>query len=149
MGPTHCDPVVRHFACPVVPMLLGYDPLLQFVHEEDCLEAFEQAMLDAHPGVYNVVAPGALPLSTLLRLAGNARAPLPAPLLYRMRDLAARAQPAIRRRGSTTTCADLGRRRRARLGGLRRTGLHLARGVDLVRLVAPDAALPLGDPAHE
>jgi UDP-glucose 4-epimerase len=91
MGPSYFDRVVRHFARPIVPTLLGYDPLLQFVHEEDCLDAFEQAVLDAHPGVYNVVAPDPLPLSTILRLSGTTSAPLPAPLLYRMRDLAARA----------------------------------------------------------
>jgi UDP-glucose 4-epimerase len=90
MGPTYFDRVVRHFARPIVPTLLGYDPLLQFVHEEDCLDAFEQAVLDAHPGVYNVVAPDPLPLSTILRLSGVVSAPLPAPILYRLRDLAAR-----------------------------------------------------------
>jgi hypothetical protein len=38
-----------------------------------------------------VVAPDPLPLSTILRLSGVTSAPLPAPLLYRLRDLAARA----------------------------------------------------------
>jgi len=92
MGPSYWDHVVRHFESPLVSTLLGYDPLLQFVHEEDCLDAFEQAVLDRHPGVYNVVAPGALPLSTLLRLAGKRSLPLPPSLLYRIRDLASRAQ---------------------------------------------------------
>ena len=84
LGPTHWDPVVRYFSLPVVPMLLGYDPLMQFVHEEDCLWAFERATLAPHPGVFNVVAPGVLPLSTLLRQGGKRILPLPAPLLYRM-----------------------------------------------------------------
>lgn len=91
MGPTYWDRVVRHFSRGVVPTLLGYDPLLQFVHEEDVLEAFEQAVLEGRPGTYNVVAREPLPLSVILRLAGHAAAPVPAPLLYRMRDLAARA----------------------------------------------------------
>jgi UDP-glucose 4-epimerase len=92
MGPTYWDRVVAHLAGPVVSTVLGFDPLIQFVHEEDCLAAFEQALLDRHLGVYNVVAPGALPLSRLLRLAGKRAWPLPAPWLYRLRDLAARAQ---------------------------------------------------------
>jgi UDP-glucose 4-epimerase len=92
MGPSYWDHVVRHFEGPLVGTLLGYDPLLAFVHEDDCLDAFEQAVLDRHPGVFNVVAPGALPLSTLLRLAGKRSLPLPAALLYRVRDLASRAQ---------------------------------------------------------
>lgn len=92
MGPNFLDRVVRHFSGSFVTTVLGYDPLLQFVHEDDCLDAFEQAVLDRHPGVYNVVAPGALPLSMLLRLAGKTALPAPAPLLYRLQDLTARAQ---------------------------------------------------------
>jgi UDP-glucose 4-epimerase len=92
MGPGHWDRVVAHFSGPVVSTVLGYDPLVQLVHEEDCLDAFEQAVLERHPGVYNVVAPGAQPLSRLLRLAGKRSWPVPAPLLYRLQDLASRAQ---------------------------------------------------------
>lgn len=91
MGPTYWDRVVRHFARPLVPTLLGYDPLLQFIHEEDCLDAFEQAVLEEHPGVYNLVAPEPQPLSNIVRAAGATAAPLPPPLLYRLRDFAARA----------------------------------------------------------
>lgn len=84
MGPSHSDHVTRLFSRPVVPTLLGYDPLLQFVHEDDCLRAFETAVLEPHPGVYNVVGRGVLPLSTLLALAGKRSLPLPVPLWYRM-----------------------------------------------------------------
>lgn len=83
-GPTHWDHVVRYFALPFVPMLMGYDPLLQLVHEEDVVSAFERAVLAPHPGVFNVVGTGVLPLSTILRLAGKRILPLPSPLLYRM-----------------------------------------------------------------
>jgi UDP-glucose 4-epimerase len=92
MGPTYLDHVVAYFERPVVATLLGYDPLLQFVHEEDCLRAFERAVLESHPGVYNVVGKGVWPLSTLLRLAGKRSLTLPAPLLYRMGDYPSKAQ---------------------------------------------------------
>lgn len=91
MGPTYSDRVVRHFARAIVPTVLGYDPLVQFVHEEDCLDAFEQAVVDDHRGTFNVVAPEPLPLSTILRAGGAIAAPLPPAILYRVRDLAARA----------------------------------------------------------
>jgi UDP-glucose 4-epimerase len=84
MGPSYEDAVTRYFARSVVPTLLGHDPLLQFVHEEDCLRAFEIALLEGRPGVYNVVGRGVLPLSTLLRTAGKRPLPIPAPLLYRL-----------------------------------------------------------------
>jgi UDP-glucose 4-epimerase len=91
MGPSYWDRVVRHLSRPLVTTLLGYDPLLQLIHEEDCLDAFEQAVLEDHAGVFNVVAPEALPLSMLLRLGGATTAPMPPALLYRLRDLASRA----------------------------------------------------------
>ncbi len=84
MGPSYWDHVTRFFSLPLIPMLLGYDPLMQFVHEEDCLRAFERATLNPIPGVFNVVARGGLPLSTIVRLAGKRILPLPAPILYRM-----------------------------------------------------------------
>ncbi|NNL65422.1 MAG: NAD-dependent epimerase/dehydratase family protein [Myxococcales bacterium] len=92
MGPTYLDHVVKYFERPVVATLLGYDPLLQFVHENDCLNAFERAVLEPHPGVYNVVGKGVLPLSTLLALAGKGSLALPTPLLYRMGHYPAKAQ---------------------------------------------------------
>ena len=84
MGPSYSDHVVRHFERPVVPTVMGYDPLLQFVHEEDLLDVFEQAALAPHPGVFNVVGRGVLPLSMLLALAGKRRLPLPPWLLHRL-----------------------------------------------------------------
>jgi UDP-glucose 4-epimerase len=84
VGRHHSDRVTRYLNLPVVPKLLGYDPLMQFVHEEDCLDAFERATLESHPGTWNIVGRGVLPLSNLLRLAGKRILALPAPLLYRM-----------------------------------------------------------------
>jgi len=84
MGPEFDDHVTRHFGSPVVATLLGYDPLLQFVHEEDVEDALARAVLEGHPGVYNVVGRGVLPLSTILSLAGKRSLPLPVPVFYRL-----------------------------------------------------------------
>src|SRR5215831_2217569 len=83
-GPSFWNRVVAYFALPVVAVPLGYDPLMQLVHEEDVLRAFEQAALRPHAGVYNVVGSGVLPLSTLLRLAGKRALRLPSALLDRL-----------------------------------------------------------------
>ncbi len=99
MGPNYEDAVVRYFARPVVPTLLGWDPLLQFVHEDDCLDAFERAVLERHPGAYNVVGRGVLPLSTILRAAGKRLLPIPAPLLHRLRYYPSQAQTGDRPEG--------------------------------------------------
>ncbi len=84
IGPTFWNQVVRYLSLPVALLPLGYDPLLQLVHEQDLLDAFERALLTPRPGVFNVVAPGVLPVSTLFRLAGKRAISLPSPLLYRL-----------------------------------------------------------------
>jgi len=92
MGPSYEDHVVRYFERSVVPTVLGYDPLLQFIHEEDLLRCFEKATLEAHTGVFNVVGRGVLPLSTLLALAGKRSLPLPGPLLHRLANYPSQSQ---------------------------------------------------------
>ena len=92
MGPNYVDSVVRYFGRPVVPTLLGHDPLMQFVHEDDCLHAFEAATLRNHPGVFNVVGRGVLPLSTILRAGGKRLLRIPAAVLYRLHYYPSRAQ---------------------------------------------------------
>jgi UDP-glucose 4-epimerase len=99
MGPNYTDAMVRYFARPVVPTLLGYDPLLQFVHEEDCLHAFACAVRESHPGLFNVIGTGVLPLSTILRCAGKRPLPIPPPILYRLRAYPSQAQTGDRPEG--------------------------------------------------
>ncbi len=84
IGPTFSNRVVRYFSLPVVPLPIGYDPLLQLVHEQDLLDAYERAVLEPHPGVFNVVGSGVLPVSTLFRLAGKSTIPLPSLVLDRL-----------------------------------------------------------------
>lgn len=92
LGPKADHPIARYFARSVVPTLMGYDPLLQLVHEDDVLAVFEQATLAPHPGVFNVVAPGVVPLSVLLRSAGKRLLPIPHPFLHRLRSVPSEAQ---------------------------------------------------------
>jgi len=91
-GPEFWNRVVAYFALPVVALPLGYDPLLQLVHEEDVLRAFEQAALRPHPGVFNVVGTGVLPVSTLLRLGGRRVLRLPVSLLSRLAHFPSQTQ---------------------------------------------------------
>ena len=83
VGPSYESVVTRRFESSRVVTLLGYDPLLQFLHELDWLDAVELALERDAPGTFNLAGDGVLPLSTLLRLAGKSSFPLPHPLLYR------------------------------------------------------------------
>jgi UDP-glucose 4-epimerase len=87
MGPSYESAVTRRFEAGRIVTLLGYDPLLQFLHEDDWLDAVELALERDAPGAWNLAGEGVLPLSTLLRLAGKSSLPLPHPLLYRVTSL--------------------------------------------------------------
>jgi UDP-glucose 4-epimerase len=83
VGPSYESAITRRFESARVVTLLGYDPLLQFLHETDWLDAVELALERDAPGAFNLAGAGVLPLSTLLRLAGKRGLSLPHPLLYR------------------------------------------------------------------
>jgi UDP-glucose 4-epimerase len=69
------------FSLPVVPSVLGYDPRLQFCHEEDGVAVLAEAATGDHPGVFNVAGPGILYLSQCVRIAGRVPVPVPLPLV--------------------------------------------------------------------
>jgi UDP-glucose 4-epimerase len=76
LGPDVDTAFTRMFRLPLVPMVLGFDPRLQFVHEDDVVHALEHAAFHVTPGVYNVSADGVLALSEIIDLLG--KRPLPA-----------------------------------------------------------------------
>jgi UDP-glucose 4-epimerase len=57
-------------------MILGFDPRLQFVHEDDIAGALAHAVHNDLPGVYNVAADGVLALSEIISLLGKPAAPV-------------------------------------------------------------------------
>lgn len=77
LGPTVRNYLTRYLSHRLVPSLLGFDPLLQFLHEVDAVAAFKLAIDRDVPGVFNIVSEGVLPLSTVVRLAGRASLPVP------------------------------------------------------------------------
>ena len=61
----------------VVPALLGFDPMVQVVHQDDVVRAIECALAPGIRGVFNVAGPEPLPLSRVIRLLGRAVLPVP------------------------------------------------------------------------
>jgi UDP-glucose 4-epimerase len=80
LGPTVNNPATRMLKRPVVPTLMGFDPLWQAIHEEDAARALHRALTTEAAGEYNIVGQGVLPLSGLVRQAGGQPLPLPGPL---------------------------------------------------------------------
>jgi UDP-glucose 4-epimerase len=60
-------------------MLMGFDPMIQLIHVEDAARAMVEALRPGPKGVYNVVGPGEVPLSSALRELGRSPIPVPAP----------------------------------------------------------------------
>jgi len=59
-----------------VPMVLGFDPRIQFVHEDDIVHALEHCVFHETPGVFNVAADGVLSLSEAASALGKRVAPI-------------------------------------------------------------------------
>ncbi len=80
LGPTVHNYLTRYLARKIVPTMMGFDPLWQFLHEVDAIAAFKLAIDRDVPGTFNIVADGVLPLSTVIKLAGRIAVPIPHPL---------------------------------------------------------------------
>ncbi len=81
LGPTVRNFWTRYFGRPAVPTILGYDPLMQCVHETDVIDAYLKVIREDHPGAWNVVGRGVMPVSTILGISGKVQVPIPGPLL--------------------------------------------------------------------
>jgi UDP-glucose 4-epimerase len=66
----------RLLGLPVVPMILGFDPRYQFVHEDDVVRALAHVVQHDLPGVYNVAGDGVLTLSEVAGLLGKTYMPV-------------------------------------------------------------------------
>jgi UDP-glucose 4-epimerase len=79
LGPQVRTSHTQLFSLPVIPMLLGFDPRYQFVHEEDVVAAAAHAVNDDLAGVYNVAGDGVLALTEVASLLGKRWAPVLSP----------------------------------------------------------------------
>ena len=62
------------------PMLLGFDPMVQLIHAHDVAEAIAVALEPGRRGIYNLVGPGEVPLSTVLAELGRRPRLIPHPV---------------------------------------------------------------------
>jgi len=80
LGPRAQGTLAAYLRGPRVPTVLGFDPLFQFMHEEDAARAIVTAQAHSLRGVYNVAGPAPVPLSVIIRETGRTNVPLPVPL---------------------------------------------------------------------
>lgn len=75
IGPTISTPMTRYLSLRTPPVLLGFEPQMQFLHETDAIQALVQAVDTDVPGIFNIGAETAVPLDKALAITG--RLPLP------------------------------------------------------------------------
>ncbi|MGD9091602.1 MAG: NAD-dependent epimerase/dehydratase family protein [Anaerolineales bacterium] len=78
VGPSVDTPMTRFLSEPYAPVLFGFDPMMQVIHEDDVVAAIVHSLQTSAAGVFNVAAEGVLPLSKIMGLAGK----LPLPVLH-------------------------------------------------------------------
>jgi UDP-glucose 4-epimerase len=76
LGPACDTPMTSFLQAVQAPVLFGFDPMMQIIHESDVIGALVHAALNDAPGVFNIAAEGALPLSKLMALAGKVAVPV-------------------------------------------------------------------------
>lgn len=82
VGPTAVTPMTKLLSQPVTPTLLGFNPLIQLLHEDDAVAALVHAIVADVPGLFNIGTADYLPLLRLLRLVRNVDVPILHPLAY-------------------------------------------------------------------
>ena len=76
VGPTVNTSMTDYLSLPVMPSALGFDPRLQFLHEQDAVEALYTALKSDATGIYNIAADGVVYLSQAIRLLGRLELPI-------------------------------------------------------------------------
>ncbi|MBX7148206.1 NAD-dependent epimerase/dehydratase family protein [bacterium] len=77
LGPTIESYKTRFFKRFFITSMMGFDPLFQFLHEDDMVRAFLLAIEKDANGVFNIVGDGVLPLSRVIKILGKIKVPLP------------------------------------------------------------------------
>jgi UDP-glucose 4-epimerase len=91
LGDSVHSAIGRYLRLRHVPMLMGFDPMLQFIHEQDLARVLLLSIERQLRGVFNVAGPGAVPLHVAIRETGGTPLTLPEvlarPVVHRLFDL--------------------------------------------------------------
>ncbi len=87
LRPVHiCGPSVHnapsnYFRLSRIPRLMGFDPMVQLLHEDDVVGALLAVLEPGARGVYNVTGPDPAPLSAIVQRIGKPNLEIPHPVL--------------------------------------------------------------------
>jgi UDP-glucose 4-epimerase len=77
LGPQIDTPITRALQRPVLPAIFGFDPRVQFVHEDDVVRSIVFALEHEVAGTYNVAGDGLVPWTEVAGRCGKPLVPLP------------------------------------------------------------------------
>jgi UDP-glucose 4-epimerase len=76
LGPDLRTSWQTYLGLPAIPTILGFDPRVQFLHEDDMANCLEHAVKYDLDGIFNCAADGVLVLSEVIDLLGKPMAPI-------------------------------------------------------------------------
>ncbi len=76
LGPHLTTPISRNLSRPLCPVIFGFDPLLQFVEEDDVVRALLHVTRGGIAGLFNVAGDGRLPWSEVAAICGTRLVPI-------------------------------------------------------------------------
>ncbi len=77
IGPAISSPITSYFRLPVIPTVLGFDPRLQFLHQQDLIDVLRHSVAADVSGVFNVAGDGLIMLSQAVRRMQRPTVPMP------------------------------------------------------------------------
>jgi len=77
LGTDIVTPISANLSRSLCPSVAGYDPLVQFVEEDDVVRCLEHVTRHRIPGLYNVAGAGRLPWSEVAEMCGTRLLPFP------------------------------------------------------------------------
>jgi UDP-glucose 4-epimerase len=85
LRPVHILGTVRNapsnfLRLPAIPTALGFDPMIQVIHEADVVSAILHALTPGIRGIFNIAGPEPLPLSRVIKMLGRPSVPVPVSL---------------------------------------------------------------------
>jgi UDP-glucose 4-epimerase len=82
IGPQVHNNLTSYLRLKYIPLPLGFDPMIQVIHEIDMTRAIVAALEHNQRGIYNVVGPGELPITEIINILGGVPIPVPHVLGY-------------------------------------------------------------------
>ena len=77
VGPDISNAISTFLRADTLPVMAGFDPMVQFVHQDDLVRAIVAVTLGQSVGVFNVAGKGVVPLRKALAAAGGRIVPVP------------------------------------------------------------------------